>query len=118
MSSAASNGPGIKPKRQSSFRVFSYLRGHLRSIAKAAALFVIIFELAGIWNEVHQMRNEQVKNIAYALPKERRNALRTPAAIKRMESTAFVDGNVTIDGPVKLDGPVELDEPVEVEIDR
>jgi hypothetical protein len=90
----------------------SYLRVNLRPLAKAAALAVIIFELAGIWNEVHQTRREQVKNITYSLPKDRRDALKGTPASKRMESTAFVDGDVSIDGTV------EVEQPVEVEIDQ
>lgn len=88
-----------------------YCRINIRTIAKAAALVVVILELGGIWHEIHQMRSEQVKNALYALPKERRNALRGAAA-KRLESSSFVDGTVAIDGPVKLD------EPVTVEIDQ
>jgi len=65
-----------------------------------------------MWNEIHQMRNEQVRNISYALPQARRNALRGTPASRTMESTAFVDGDV------KVDGPVELNEPIEVEIDH
>ncbi len=94
-----------------------YRRINIRVIAKAAALVVVILELGGIWHELHQMRSEQVKNALYALPKERRNALRGAAA-KRLESSSFVDGAVTVDGSVTIDGPVELDEPVTVEIDK
>lgn len=94
-----------------------YCRINIRAIAKAAALVVVILELGGIWYEIHQMRSEQVKNALYALPTERRNALRGAAA-NRLESSSFVDGTVTVDGSVTIDGPVKLDEPVEVEIDR
>ena len=88
-----------------------YCRMNIRTIAKAAALIVVILELGGIWHEIHQMRSEQVKNALYALPTERRNVIRGAAA-KRLESSSFVNGEVAIDGPV------ELDEPVTVEIDR
>jgi hypothetical protein len=88
-----------------------YCRINIRTIAKAAALVVVILELGGIWHEIHQMRSEQVKNALYALPTERRNVIRGAAA-KRLESSSFVNGEVAIDGPV------ELNEPVTVEIDR
>lgn len=88
-----------------------YCRRNMRSIAIAAALVVVISELGGIWHEIHLMRSEQVKNATYQLSKERRNAL-PEAAVKRLESSSFVNGTVGIDGPV------ELNEPVEVEIDR
>lgn len=88
-----------------------YCRINIRAIAKAAALVVVILELGGIWHEIHQVQSEQVKNALYALPKERRNALRGTSA-KRLESSSFVNGEVSIDGPV------ELDEPVTVEIDH
>ena len=94
------------------FRQFvGFCRINIRAIAKATALAAVILELGGIWHEIHQMRSEQVKNALYALPKERRNALRGVAA-KRLESSSFVNGEVAIDGPVKLD------EPVTVEIDQ
>jgi hypothetical protein len=88
-----------------------YCRMNIRAIIKAAALVVVVLELGGIWHEIHQMRSEQVKNALYALPKERRNALRGAAA-ERLESSSFVNGEVAIDGPVTLD------EPVTVEIDQ
>ena len=88
-----------------------YCRINIRAIAKATALVVVILELGSIWHEIHQMRSEQVKNALYALPTERRNALRGAAA-KSLESTSFVDGSVAFDGTVKLD------EPVTVEIDQ
>ena len=94
-----------------------YCRMNIRAIAIAAALVVVISELGGIWHEIHLMRSEQVKNAMYALPKERRNALRGAAA-KRLESSSFVGGEVEVNGTVTIDGPVELNEPVEVEIDR
>jgi hypothetical protein len=111
MSSVASSGPANTPGKLFS-AVFTHIRRNIRVIAKTAAMLAVIIELAAIWNEIHQVRNEQVKNITYALPKERRDALRRSHASKRMESTAFVDGQVTIDGAV------ELDQPVEVEISR
>ena len=58
------------------------------------------------------MQTEQVKNALYALPKERRDALHKTGAGKRLESTTFVNGEVSVDGEV------ELSQPVTVEIDR
>ncbi len=114
MSSGAPNSPESTRARQPLQAAYFYVRRNTRSIAKAAVLFAIIFELAGIWNEVHQMRNEQVKNISYAMPmpKAQRDALRGTPISKRWESTAFVDGSVSIDGSV------DVNQPVEVEIDR
>ena len=116
------NSDSLKGKRLHSvylrLRQFvGYCRINIRTIAKAAALVVVILELGGIWHEIHQMRSEQVKNALYALPTERRNALRGAAA-NRLESSSFVDGTVTVDGSVTIDGPVKLDEPVTVEIDQ
>jgi hypothetical protein len=89
-----------------------YLTGNARQIAKAVAVIIVIVELGAIWNEIHHMRAEQVKNSLYALPEDRRNALRGTAASRRFESTANVDGDV------KIDGEVQLSEPVQVEIDQ
>lgn len=108
----APNEPRISRVLQSSPTVFSYLRLRIRHIAKAAVALAVIIELGGIWNEVHHMRNEQVKNALYALPQARRSALKGTPASRHMESTTFIDGSVSVDGPV------ELNEPVEVEISR
>jgi hypothetical protein len=98
--------------RQRFLSAVTYCRTNIRAVVLAAALVAIITELGGIWSEVHQMRREQVKNATYALSKERRDALRGTAARRRLESTAYVDGEVSIEGNV------QLEEPVEVEIDR
>jgi hypothetical protein len=45
-------------------------RTDFREIMVCAALLIAITELGGIWNEVHRMRHEQVKNAWYSLPKE------------------------------------------------
>ena len=71
-------------------------------------MVVVISELGGIWHEVRQMRNERVKNATYALSQERRAALRGPVA-KRLESTAYVDGEVAIDGTVEVGQPLEVE---------
>lgn len=112
MGSVAPNNPRTNRVRQSASWLFLCLRRNLRGAAKAVALIAIIVELGAIWNEVRQMRSEQVKNMTYMLPKERRDALKGTLPGKRMESTAFVNGNVSIDGPI------DLNEPVEVEIDH
>lgn len=112
MSSVAPDSAESTRARQPLRAAYFYIRRNTRSIVKAVVLFAIVCELAGIWNEVHQMRNEQVKNIAYAMPKAKRDAWKGKPMGKRWESTAFVDGSVSIDGPV------DVNQPVEVEIDR
>lgn len=112
MSSVAPNDSRISRVSQALSGLFSYFRRNFRTAAKVVALIAIIVELGAIWNEVHQMRSEQVKNITYALPQRQRDAIKETFASKRMQSTAFVNGNVTIDGRV------DLNEPVQVEIDR
>ena len=118
MSSLAPNGHESPTVHQPLKTAYYYVRRNIRSILKVAFLFAIIFELAAIWNEVHQMRNEQVKNIAYAMPKAQRDALRRTPIGKRWESTAYVDSSVSIDGAVEVNGTVDVNQPVEVEIDR
>jgi hypothetical protein len=76
------------------------------------ALAAVIFELGGIWNEIHQMRSEQVKNALYSFPDERRTSLRATTLGRKLENTVKVNGSVEVEGNVKLD------EPVEVEIDH
>jgi hypothetical protein len=117
MSSGAPNGPESTRARQPLQAAYFYVRRNLRSIAKAVVLLAIVCELAGIWNEVHHMRNEQVKNIAYAMTKSSKGD-RMNRIIRRWESTAYVDGSVSIDGPVEVNGTVDVNQPVEVEIDR
>jgi hypothetical protein len=114
MSSPVPNSPESPTARQSLKAAYYYVRRNIRSITKAAVLFAIIFELAAIWNEVHHMRNEQVKNIAYAMTKSSKGN----PIIRRWESSAFVGGSVSIDGPVEVNGTVDVNQPVEVEIDH
>jgi len=84
---------------------------------KSAAFVILVVELGGIWNELHHVRTEQVKNAWYALPFEVQQ--RIPAKfIKKWESTSDVEGSVTVEGSVSIDGDVDLNEPVEVEIDN
>lgn len=102
----------IDSKHRNSFRT------NFRTIIVSAALLIVIMELGGIWKEIHQLRNEQVKNAWYALPEEGRKRLKGTLAQKRRESTSFVNGDVSIDGTVDVEGTVDVDQPVEVEIDR
>jgi hypothetical protein len=81
-------------------------------LAKAGAVVAVILELGGIWHELHHIRSEQVKNALYASPFERSDSFRRSKIGKRLESTAYVDGDVSIEGDVNLS------EPVEVEIER
>jgi hypothetical protein len=80
----------------------------MREVLFVAALVVIISELGGIWREIHQMRSEQVKNATYALPQNRRDAIRKTALGKKLESTALVDGHVTVEGKVEIEQPIEV----------
>jgi len=102
---------------QSVRQVLAFCRTHIRSMIKSAAFVILVVELGGIWNELHHVRTEQVKNAWYALSPEVKQ--RIPARyIRKWESTSDVEGNVTVDGSVSIDGDVNLDEPVEVEITR
>lgn len=115
-------GRGMAFVRKWALVAFAYVVRYFRQIAKVVAIMIVVFELGGIWNEVHKMRQEQVKNRLYAMPEEQRKEfLGTDVDLKRrMESTSFVDGDVSIDGDVKLDEPVDvnLDEPIRVKIDQ
>lgn len=86
-------------------------RLHIRSIVATIAFAIVIIELGGIWNEVHHMRGEQVKNALYSFPAGRRAAL--PATTQR-----HLENTVNVNGSVEIDGEVKLEEPVEVEIDH
>ena len=109
MESAGSSGTNTVSWRRWLRQSVTYCRQRICAIATGVALVGIISELGGIWHDVHQMRDEQVKNALYALPKERRDALRGTAASRKRESTVFVDGEVSIDGSVELDQPVEVE---------
>lgn len=76
------------------------------------AVAALVFELGGIWNELHQMRKEQVKNALYSLSDQRRASIGNTPSGRRLENT------VNVNGSVEIDGKVELEEPVEVEIDH
>ncbi len=90
----------------------AYCRSNLRAVLNCVAVLLVIVELGGIWNEVRQMRSEQVKNSLYALPKERRDTLKGTSARRRLESSSYVDGEVSVNGSV------EVDQPIAVEIER
>ena len=64
-----------KPENDRSAGFSYFCRIHFRTIVSFAFLIAVVCELGGIWHEIRQMRNEQVKNTAYALPEERRRSL-------------------------------------------
>ncbi len=88
------------------------MRPNARTILATVGMFVMIFELGGIWNEVHQMRSEQIKNAFYALPDSTQKALKANHREKKFENS------VTVNGSVEVEGDVHVQEPVEVDIDR
>jgi hypothetical protein len=83
----------------------------LPTIIKCVVIVAVVIELGGIWNEVHHIRNEQVKSEWYALPPEAQRTLaqRGVRAKKLYESSSRAD----VEGSVSIEN-----EPVEVEIDR
>lgn len=106
------NAKARAPKlRDALLRLLMHCRLHGRSILKWAAVVVIAAELGGIWNEVHHIRNEQVKSEWYALTPDAQRivARRGPKAKKLYESSS----NANVEGSVSIDN-----EPLEVEIDQ
>ena len=86
-----------------------YARVNFRATFNLAVMALIAIELGGIWHDLHEMRNEQVKSAYYALPEARRKALRGTAAQRNLESTTNVSGTVGINGSVEVEQPVEVD---------
>lgn len=107
-----SNAKARAPRLRDALRRFlMHCRLHWRSMLKWAVVVVIAVELGGIWNEVHHIRNEQVKSEWYALTPDAQRivARKGPKAKKLFESSS----NADVEGSVSIDN-----EPVEVEIDR
>jgi hypothetical protein len=69
----------------------------------------VVVQLGGIWHELHQMRNEQVRSALYSLPPARQQQLRGSRAERMLRSTTHVDGEVSID---------DAAQPIKVEIDQ
>lgn len=88
------------------------MRTSVVPMLKITVCIALLIELGGIWNELHHIRTEQVKNALYALPPSTQRAARRHGTAKSLEATSKIEGSVSIDGAV------QLEQPVDVEIDR
>jgi hypothetical protein len=90
-------------------RSLSAMARQWRQALMALVVVVVIVELGGIWHELHQVRNEQVRNALFSLPPARQQQMRGSRAEAVLRSTTHVDGEVSID---------DAAQPIRVEIDQ
>jgi hypothetical protein len=87
-----------------------------KQVAFIVAVVTALIELGGIWHELHHLRQEQVKNQYYAIPKEARAKISEKGkASLQSSSTVLIDGpvdvevrNSSIDVEVQNTVPVEI----------
>ena len=91
-----------------------------KQIAAFVVVVVVLIELGGIWNELHHIREEQVRNQYYAIPKESRAKISEKNKAGLLSSSTLM-----IDEPLEvnvqnssIDVEVQNSLPIPVEIQR
>jgi hypothetical protein len=86
-----------------------YSRAHLAGALFGAGFIVLLVELGGIWNEVHEIRLVQANEV------RERTHVRPRPDVKQVRRTYESTSNVEVDRSV--DSTIG-DQPIEVEVDR